>query len=192
VIIARIYVLTARFVYPGGVAGQRDQTTVPQALGRLRVAMDRAFLEASRAVGLTAQQAELLCAAMRPDPVTDLARALRRDHSTISRLADRAAKRGLLQRRGQDQDGRVSVIELTAEGERRARAFLGALEASTQPLLAGWSERRKRDAVALLTELSVTLEALTERPGSEDADDGLPPDAKRTPVVASGYTRRGR
>jgi DNA-binding MarR family transcriptional regulator len=124
--------------------------------------MDHAYLDASRAVGLTAQQAELLCAAMRPDPVTDLARALRRDHSTISRLADRAAERGLLQRRRQNQDGRVSVIELTAEGEQRARAFLSALEAKTQPLLARWSSKRAGDAVALLTELAEALESSEE------------------------------
>jgi DNA-binding MarR family transcriptional regulator len=132
---------------------------VPQALGRLRVAMDHAYLQASRDLGLTVQQAELLCAAMRPDPVTDLARALRRDHSTISRLADRAAKRGLLRRRGQDQDGRVSVIELTPEGEQVARDFLGRLEAKTQPLLTAWSNKREREAVVLLTELATALEA---------------------------------
>jgi DNA-binding MarR family transcriptional regulator len=133
--------------------------TVPQALGRLRVAMDRAYLEASREVGLTAQQAELLCAAMRPDAVTDLARVLRRDHSTISRLVDRAAKRGLLHRRGEHTDGRVSVIELTPKGHRLAKAFLTALEAKTQPLLATWPVKRQQSAVETLSALAAALEA---------------------------------
>src|SRR5215204_2826258 len=43
--------------------------TLPQALGRLRVALQDAFLQASRTLGLTAQQAELLCAAMAPAAV---------------------------------------------------------------------------------------------------------------------------
>jgi DNA-binding MarR family transcriptional regulator len=133
--------------------------SVPQALGRLRVAMDEAYLQASREVGLTAQQAELLCAALRPDAVSDLARALRRDHSTISRLADRAASRGLISRRGEDLDGRVSVIELTPEGRRLAKRFLKALESRTAPLLATWSATRRRAAVETLTELAATLEA---------------------------------
>src|SRR3954447_16639200 len=95
-------------------ADEARSASVPQALGRLRVAMDEAYVQTSRELGLTTQQAELLCAAMRPDAVTDLARTLRRDHSSISRLVDRAAQRGLLDRRAQDSDGRVSVIELTA------------------------------------------------------------------------------
>src|SRR6266508_3597211 len=51
--------------------------TVPQALGRLRVALEDAFLQTSRTLGLTAQQAELLCAAMAPAAVGELAQALR-------------------------------------------------------------------------------------------------------------------
>jgi DNA-binding MarR family transcriptional regulator len=139
--------------------------SVPQALGRLRVAMDDAYLQSSREVGLTAQQAELLCAALRPDAVTDLARALRRDHSTISRLADRAANRGLLYRRGEDLDGRVRVLELTPEGRRLANRFIKALESRTAPLLATWSESRRRVAAETLNELAEALEASTAQTG---------------------------
>src|SRR5713226_3858453 len=97
--------------------------TVPQALGRLRVALEDAFVRASRDLGLTEQQAELLCAAMRPAAVGDLARTLRCDRSNVSRLIDRAGARGLLTRRGDEEDGRVTVVELTPEGEGLARRF---------------------------------------------------------------------
>src|SRR4029450_650934 len=73
--------------------------TLPQALGRLRVALQDAFVQASRTLGLTAQQAELLCAAMAPAAVGDLARALRCDRSNVSHLVERAAARGLVHRR---------------------------------------------------------------------------------------------
>jgi DNA-binding MarR family transcriptional regulator len=137
---------------------QHPAATMPQALGRLRVALDDAFLQASRTLGLTAQQAELLCAAMAPAAVGDLARALRCDRSNVSHLVDRAAARGLVDRRAGDGDGRVTVVALTAEGERLARRFIAELEAQTGPLRARWPAGREQLAVELLNEIADTLD----------------------------------
>jgi len=142
--------------------GSSDTLSVPQALGRLRVAMDEAYAQASRELGLTAQQAELLCAAMRPAAIGNLARVLRCDRSNVSRLVDRAASRGLVERRGRESDGRVSVIELTPDGRRLAERFISALESKTQPLLAAWSAARQRAAVRTLTALAETLETASQ------------------------------
>jgi DNA-binding MarR family transcriptional regulator len=144
--------------------------TVPQALGRLRVALEDAFVQASRTLGLTAQQAELLCAAMAPAAVGDLARALRCDRSNVSHLVERAAARGLVNRRTGDADGRVTVVGLTTEGERLAQRFIAELEAQTRPLCARWPDERRQLAVELLNELSDTLDtaasqARAGRPG---------------------------
>jgi DNA-binding MarR family transcriptional regulator len=133
--------------------------TLPQALGRLRVALEDAFLQASRTLGLTAQQAELLCAAMAPAAVGDLAQALRCDRSNVSHLVDRAAARGLVNRRAGDEDGRVTIVTLTAEGERLAQRFIAELEAQTQPLRARWPHERQRLAVELLNEISDTFDS---------------------------------
>jgi DNA-binding MarR family transcriptional regulator len=138
--------------------------TVPQALGRLRVAMDATYTQASRELGLTAQQAELLCAAMRPAAIGDLAEVLRCDRSNVSRLVDRAASRGLLYRRGGEADGRVTVIELTADGQRLAERFIKTLESQLQPLLAGWSSKREHAAIETLTTLADALERTTAPP----------------------------
>jgi DNA-binding MarR family transcriptional regulator len=138
--------------------------TLPRALGRLRVALDDAFLRASRELGLTAQQAEFLCAALRPTAVGDLAHALRCDRSNVSRLADRAARRGLVKRGEDEADGRVTIVELTAEGERLARRFIAALEAQTQALRAGWPDTREQTAVELLNEIADALDAAAEQP----------------------------
>jgi len=132
--------------------------TLPQALGRLRVALQDAFLQASRTLGLTAQQAELLCAAMAPAAVSDLAQALRWDRSNVSHLVERAATRGLVNRRTGEQDGRVTVVALTAEGERLAQRFLAELQAQTRPLWVRWPQERQQLAVELLNELSDTLD----------------------------------
>jgi DNA-binding MarR family transcriptional regulator len=136
-----------------------EADTVPRALGRLRVALEDAFRRASRELGLTAQQAELLCAAMSPGAVGDLAQVLRCDRSNVSRLVDRASARGLVKRRAGDKDGRVTMVELTPEGERLAQRFIEVLETQTESLVAGWSPTRGRTAVKILNELADALDA---------------------------------
>jgi len=133
--------------------------TLPQALGRLRVALDDSFLRTSRQLGLTPQQAELLCAAIEPAAVGDLAERLRCDRSNVSRLLDRAAARGLMRRRGTDEDGRVTVVELTPEGNVLALRFLAALESETSRLRDRWSGQRRHLAVDVLNEIASTLDA---------------------------------
>ncbi|MDQ2894323.1 MAG: MarR family winged helix-turn-helix transcriptional regulator [Actinomycetota bacterium] len=136
-----------------------EPTTVPQALGRLRLALDATYTQTSRELGLTVQQAELLCAAMRPAAIGDLAEVLRCDRSNVSRLVDRAARRGLLYRRGEAADGRVTVIELTPDGQRLAERFIKMLGSKLEPLLAGWSLKREKAATETLTVLAEALEA---------------------------------
>ncbi len=132
--------------------------TVPQALGRLRVALEDAFQRASRELGLSAQQAELLCGAMSPTPVGDLATMLRCDRSNVSRLVDRAAARGLV-RRTHGTDRRVSMIELTPQGQRLAHTFIARLEEQTAELREAWSPTRNNQAVKLIDEITTALES---------------------------------
>jgi DNA-binding MarR family transcriptional regulator len=147
--------------------------TVPRALGHLRIALDDAYLRASRELGLTAQQAELLCAALRPIAVGDLARVLRCDRSNVSRLVDRAAQHDLLRRRGGEDDGRVTIIELSPRGRRLAEEFIARLQSMTQALVGGWTDEREEAAVGILTELAQALDearqptSATNRPGED-------------------------
>jgi DNA-binding MarR family transcriptional regulator len=146
------------------------RSVVPQALGRLRVALNDTYTDASRELGLTPQQAELLCATMRPRPIGDLARLLHCDRSNVSRLVNRAAARGLLERHGEQHDGRVSMIELTPDGQQLAAQFIARLESLTEPLLATWSNRRQLDAAETLGALAGALES--------NIPDELPVDAR--------------
>lgn len=148
---------------------EAEPGTVPRALGRLRVALDAAYTHASREMGLTAQQAELLCAAMRPTAIGDLAEVLRCDRSNVSRLVDRAAIRGLVRRRGEQTDGRVTIIELTADGQRLAERFIKTLESQLRPLVADWSSKRQRAAIETLTTLADALEQPTARSSTRHA-----------------------
>jgi DNA-binding MarR family transcriptional regulator len=134
-------------------------TTVPRALGRLRVALEDAYLRVSRQLGLTAQQAELLCAALRPAAVGELATVLRCDQSNVTRLVDRASKRGLIHRRADQRDGRVTVIELSPKGRRLAEKFIESLEGQLAGLLAEWPERQQQTAVDAMNEISEALDS---------------------------------
>ncbi|MEP6496135.1 MAG: MarR family transcriptional regulator [bacterium] len=136
--------------------------TLPRALGRLRVALEDAYLRAGRELGLSAQQAELLCAALRPAGIGDMARVLRCDRSNVTRLVDRASKRGLIRRRADEEDGRATVIELSPKGRRLAERFITLLEAQTEDLIARWPAKRQQTTVEALNEIAEALDS--ERP----------------------------
>jgi DNA-binding MarR family transcriptional regulator len=143
-------------------AAPRD---LPAALGRLRVALDDAYVRSSRRVGLTPQQAELLCAALAPAPIKELAQRLRCDRSNVTRLVDRAAGHGHTVRRGEEEDGRVTVVELTPAGEELARRFLAELEAQTEALRASWPPGREANAAGILYEIAESLDAASAGQG---------------------------
>lgn len=105
---------TVATIRPVPESGGDAAETLPQALGRLRVALNDAFEACSQELGLTAQQCELLCAVQQPSTVGGLAQALHCDRSNVSRLVDRVSSRGLVRRRRGEDDGRVTVVELTA------------------------------------------------------------------------------
>lgn len=132
--------------------------TVPRALGQLRVALEDSYLRTSRELGLTAPQAELLCAAMRPAAVGRLAQTLRCDRTNVTHLVERAVEQGWVVRRTNDDDRRSSLITLTPQGQKLARRFIARLEAQLEPLLGTWSQRRKQDAVSLIREIAGELD----------------------------------
>lgn len=158
------------------------------ALGRLRVALDEAFAQASRESGLSAQQAELLCAAMmRQCSIGDLAQVLHCDRSNVSRLVDRATSRGLVHRRGGQADGRVTVVELSSDGQRLAQGFIETLESKLEPLLARWSAKRQQAAVETLSEIAETLEDATRQTAApEPVAEPTPPEPPAGAWVVGG------
>lgn len=158
-----------------------DDEALPQALGRLRIALEDAYLRASRDLGLTPQQAELLCAAMSPASVGELAVTLRCDRSNVSRLLDRVSMRGLVKRHGGQDDGRVTLVELTAEGRHLASCFLTALQSHTQTLRAEWPRQRQQLTVELLNSISNALDAARH-----------PPERKRRRQLVSTSAHRVR
>jgi DNA-binding MarR family transcriptional regulator len=145
--------------------------TVPRALGHLRVALDDAHARAGRELRLTAAQAELLCAALRPASVGALAQVLRCDRTNVTHLVDRAVERGWIERRSHDTDRRQSLIALTPRGEELARQFIERLEAQLAPMLATWSDKRQHAAVDMLNGIADELDRSSADPAQQAAGE---------------------
>lgn len=136
-----------------------DAPSVPQALGRLRIALNESFSRASRAEGLTPQQAELLCWLFQPHSISELAELMRCERSNVSHLVNRAAARHLLTRSADSEDARVSRVRLTDQGQRVATQFIHRLESLTAPMRSEWSTEQSEAASVLLTEIAESLES---------------------------------
>ena len=106
----------------------------------------------ARAAGLTPAQHQLLVA-IRGHPggqeptIGDHAGCLLLRHHSAVELVDRAAAAGLVERRSDAEDGRVTRVGLTADGEARlsklATAHLDELRSLApvlDQLVAGWAE----------------------------------------------------
>jgi DNA-binding MarR family transcriptional regulator len=93
--------------------------------------------EVASGAGLTSQRYDLLLA-IKTGPgetstMTELASRLSLRQTAATELVKRAEEVGLVERSASVEDGRVSVLALTAEGERRLmRAFVGLREERRQ------------------------------------------------------------
>jgi DNA-binding MarR family transcriptional regulator len=93
--------------------------------------------EVASAAGLTSQRYDLLLA-IKAGPgetstVTELSSRLSLRQTAATELVNRAEEAGLVERSASAADGRVSILALTAEGERRLVAvFIGLREERRQ------------------------------------------------------------
>ena len=131
---------------------------ISRGLVRLMMVVDDVYRQVSREVGLTAQQAQLLCAVQRPAAVGDVAEFLRCDRSNVSHLVDRAAGRGLIHRDVTQTDGRVRLVGLSPDGQQLVQRFIHTLGARLETLLADWPDQRRDDALETLHALADALE----------------------------------
>jgi DNA-binding MarR family transcriptional regulator len=94
----------------------------------------------SRAAGLTPQRYLLLLMIKgAPDrsqqsTVTELAERLQLAQSTVTELVSRAEEIGLVERERSSDDGRIAILRLTGEGERRLEATFTSNERERQAL----------------------------------------------------------
>jgi DNA-binding MarR family transcriptional regulator len=142
----------------------------------------RRFLHWSRtqahAAGLTPAQHQLLVAikghpgGQRPT-IGDLASYLLLRHHSAVELVDRAAAAGLVERSSDAQDGRVTRVGLTADGEARLATLapahldeLRSLAPVLERLVAGWTAHHP-DAPAPAADLGLASPQLARAPGPD-------------------------
>ncbi|WP_405062243.1 MarR family transcriptional regulator [Kribbella sp. NBC_01505] len=79
------------------------------------------YAETSRPLGLTPQQAHLVCVLLLgPQGMTDLSRTLSIERSTLTNMVDRLERRTLVTRTAHPTDRRACEIHLTPAGEALA------------------------------------------------------------------------
>ncbi len=150
------------FCYAAGMSDAREiegSRHIARGLVRLMMAVDDAYTQVSREVGLTAQQAQLLCAVQRPAAVGEIAQFLHCDRSNVSHLVDRASGRGLIHRDVTQTDGRVRLVGLSPDGQQAVQAFKQALGSRFEAVLADWPHERREEALETLHALAEALES---------------------------------
>lgn len=116
----------------------------------MRVALRRLLRrteEVAAEHGLTAQRYNLLLQIAAADggesTVGDLTERLQLGQTAVTEIVKRAVAAGLVDRRRSEMDGRVTLVRLTAEGERRMLATFDALETDRRALTASIAELQK-------------------------------------------------
>lgn len=147
-----------------------QQAQIPDAVAtglvRLMLSMEALYNRQSRKAGLTAQQAQLLCtAARRKAGLGEIAEVLHCDRSNVSRLLDRVTDRGLAYRAPDSRDGRVSVLQLSLDGQAVVSSFEADLAARLGRLTADWPARKRQAAASAVTAL---IEAIQQDLAEED------------------------
>lgn len=94
------------------------------ALVRMSFLVQSIYAEVAEKHGLTVAHAQLLCVVKdTPRGMSELAKMLRLEKSSLSGLVDRAEHRALLYRQAEDDDRRTIKVKLTATGLPIAEAF---------------------------------------------------------------------
>lgn len=101
---------------------------------------------AAAQAGLTSQRYDLLLMLRSAGElrVTDLCELLQLKQSTVTELVTRSVEAGLIERRVSSKDKRVSLLQLTPEGERRLLLAFTALRDDRDALAAVFREVDRR------------------------------------------------
>ena len=145
-----------------------DQASLPmgEVLDFLRLtwSLDHALQTLSKTmlgtIGVTGPQRLLLRIVARfPGlPAGDIAAAMHLDRSTISGILKRLEQGGFLQRRRDEQDGRRTLVFLTARGRSIAAESSGTIEVVVEQVLSGLSADQIAATRLTLTRLALAVE----------------------------------
>jgi DNA-binding MarR family transcriptional regulator len=92
-------------------------------------------------------------AEMAPTPVQDVTLRMARDKSQITRKLQELERKGLVQRRNDPTDGRVSLLQLTPRGDALVAAFQSTLGEVVDELLRPLPAGDRTQLVRLLSQI---------------------------------------
>jgi DNA-binding MarR family transcriptional regulator len=127
--------------------GQDLASTLVQAMHLLQ----DVHAEASRPLGLTPQQAHLLCVVLEgPLGMTELSRILSIERSSLTSMVDRLERRDLVARIANPADRRACHIELTPDGRALAHQAHDAVVARIETLTDDLPASTRRTVISAL------------------------------------------
>lgn len=135
------------------------------ALFRLVDELKAHFDEVAVRFGLTPTQALALRDLTRPVPMARLAETLRCEPSNVTAIAGRLEARSLVERRSLAGDRRVRHLVLTDAGRQLREEFVAALFTGV-PAVAGLTGAQRRRLRDLLTQVTATVDARDDGPGT--------------------------
>jgi DNA-binding MarR family transcriptional regulator len=122
-----------------------DDQDLASALVRTMHRLQDLHAETSRPLGLTPQQAHLLCVLLAgPQGMTDLSRILSIERSSLTSMVDRLERRSLVARVGHPTDRRAYRIELTDDGRSLAHDAHNAVVTRIRDLTSGLPESTRQ------------------------------------------------
>jgi len=135
-----------------------------RALWRLNHELEVTSSQMARTIGVTAQQRMVLRITGFTGPIAagQLSRLLHVHPGTLSTTLGRLERRGLLRRSRGTSDARVVMVSLTAKGEHLVENSRGSVERGVQQVLSRVPKARLRATLAMLNELSESLEEVRD------------------------------
>ncbi|MGW1344225.1 MarR family winged helix-turn-helix transcriptional regulator [Kribbella sp. NPDC002412] len=133
---------------------QATDTGLAGALVQTMHVLQDLYAETSRPLGLTPQQAHLLCVLLAgPLGMTELSRILSIERSSLTSMVDRLERRDLVARIPHPTDRRACHIELTGPGLSLAHDAHNAFTTRIEALTAGLSATARRTLTSNLTSI---------------------------------------
>ena len=142
--------------------------------------------EELRKIGQSAARMETLAAILNmpgEKSQSDVARRLRIEGATVTRMIDILSKEGLVERTPDSRDRRVNLLSLTAAGEKVTEQIFSIYDGVRGHLLEGMSDQQ-------IDEMTAVLEAMIGRLDlpycADSADATLPPVDRKAETTAQG------
>ncbi|MGC4937815.1 MarR family winged helix-turn-helix transcriptional regulator [Kribbella sp. DT2] len=126
-----------------------QDTELVGALVQLMHKLQDLYAESSRPLGLTPQQAHLLCVLLAgPFGMTELSRIMSIERSSLTSMVDRLERRELVERQADPGDRRACRIALSAPGTKLAHQAHSAYTDRIAELTAGLPATQRKAVVA--------------------------------------------